>query len=341
MMADFGLQGHVDFLYDMKPRRLPFQAQTGDTFALWQGELRAAVRSLLGISGRVLPAEPAALLLEAVDRGAYIEEKYALEVGEGVRAPMYVLVPKTPPPYKPVMAFHGHVPSIQYLLGQYPDEVIAAERLAVDENYAQRLAEDGYLVCAVEQRGFGERITGQAVNDVNSCRHLAFAYLMQGRTLLGARVWDGMVAISHVLHRADVVPGVLGCTGHSGGGTTALWLSALDERVTVAVVQSYFCSFKDSILGMRHCECNYVPGILEYGEMGDLAALIAPRPLAVVTGANDPIFPIEGTRAQFGTVQAAYGLHGVGERCMLVVHDGAHVYDYAATQAWLAQWLAV
>ncbi|MBZ0288749.1 MAG: alpha/beta hydrolase family protein, partial [Anaerolineae bacterium] len=245
-MTDFGLQGHVDFLYDVKPRQLAFRARTVDEFTLWQAELRAVVRSLLGIAGRVLPAAPAAERVQLIDRGAYIEEKYALDVGEQVRAPMYVLVPKTPPPYKPIMTFHGHVPSIQYLLGQYPDDATAAERLAVDENYAQRLAEDGYLVCAVEQRGFGERITDQMANGVNSCRHLAFAYLMQGRSLVGARVWDGMVAISYMLNRPDVVPGILGCTGHSGGGTTALWLSALDERVQAAVVQSYFCSFKGS-----------------------------------------------------------------------------------------------
>jgi cephalosporin-C deacetylase-like acetyl esterase len=119
------------------------------------------------------------------------------------------------------------------------------------------LAEAGYLVCAIEQRGMGERLTAQTGDgDVpRSCRHLAFSYMMQGRTLVGERCWDGICAINYLQTRADVRQGVLGCTGHSGGGTTTLFLAAMEERITAVVVSGYFCSFQASILGMQHCEC--------------------------------------------------------------------------------------
>jgi dienelactone hydrolase len=341
-MTEFGLQAHVDHLYAANPRRLAFRAETPDEFAAWQTALRQQVAQLLGIAGRTLPPVQAEKV-QAIDRGAYVEEKMALDVGENVPAPVYVLVPKTDPPYKPVVAFHGHNPSEQYFLGNYPDEATAQEMRAVDNNYAQALAEAGYLVCAVAQRGFGERMTDQQLsveeNFWNSCRHLSFEYLMQGRTMLGERVWDGMVALSYVQSRADVVPGVIGCTGNSGGGTTTLWLAALDERITVAVPASYFCSFKHSILGMRHCECNYVPGILQYAEMGDLAALIAPRPLRAIAGERDPIYPIAGTRAQFETVRRAYALLDAEDRCSLAVHPGEHAYNHALSHEWFGRWL--
>ncbi|HZY41665.1 MAG TPA: acetylxylan esterase, partial [Anaerolineae bacterium] len=172
-----------------------------------------------------------------------------------------------------------------------------------------------------------------------SCRHLAFEYLMRGRSLLGERCWDGMCAIDYLCNRPDVQPGVLGCTGHSGGGCTALWLAALDSRITTTVVSGYFCSFKDSVLAMPHCECNYVPGVLDLVEMGDLAALIAPRPFCVVHGARDPIFPVPATVAQFGTVKRAYQLHDKVEACSLAIHGGAHAYDHRLSQAWFVQWL--
>ena len=342
-MTDFGLQAHVDYLYANAPRRLAFRAQTIDDFAVWQTALRQQVAQLLGIAGRALPQTIRVERLQAIDRGAYVEEKYALDVGEPVPAPIYVLVPKTTPPYKPVLAFHGHDPNDQYILGYYPDEATAQEWRAVDNNYAQALAEGGYLVCSVAQRGFGERMTVQQLSVEegrwNSCRHLSFESLMQGRTLLGERIWDGLVALSYVQSRPDVVPGVMGCTGNSGGGTTTLWLAALDERITVTVPSCYFCSFKHSILGMRHCECNYVPGVLQYAEMGDLAALIAPRPFRAIAGEHDPIYPLEGTLEQFETVRRAYALLDAEDRCSLAVHPGEHAYNIAFSREWFGQWL--
>ena len=337
----FHLQNHLEVLYASQPRQLEFRAQSLDEFKLWQQTLRTKILQLLGIDGRRVPANPQAERVQLVDRGAYIEEKYALDVGETVSAPMYVLIPKTAPPYKAVLGFHGHDPSVQNILGNYPNDEVAQENLAVDGNWAQVLAQAGYLVCAVEQRAFGERNTDQPRSEDNStsCRHLAFDYLLEGHTLIGERCWDGMVALSYLQNRKDLIEGAIACTGHSGGGTTCLWLTALDDRIKMAIPSCYFCSFNASILGMEHCECNYVPHILEYAEMGDLAALIAPRPMRFINGEKDPIFPLHATQEQFETVQAAYRLLGAEDRLTLAVHPGEHAYHHGFSREWLEQWL--
>jgi dienelactone hydrolase len=338
---DFHLQQHVASLYANQPRQLAFQARSVDQFAAWKRALRAKIGEVLGLSGRTVPSTASAECLQAIDRGDYVEEKHALDVGEGIRAPMYLLIPKAAPPYKAVLAFHGHDPSVQYILGNYPDDQIAQKNRAESGNFAQALAQAGYLVCAVEQRGFGERLSDQfhPPENRNSCRHLSFEYLMQGRTMIGERCWDGMVALTYLQGREDVVKGAIACTGHSGGGTTTLWLSALDERITVLVPSCYFCTFQRSILGMYHCECNYVPGILEYAEIGDLAALIAPRPMRFIAGERDPIFPLEGAKEQFETVQRAYDLLGASDHCSLAVHPGAHGYNFDLSLDWFSRWL--
>lgn len=325
----FGLQGHVDNL--TADRQTPSQNPAG---------LRLSLNRLLGLENR-LPVPVSADLIRSEDRDAYREEIISLDVGEGVRAPVAVLIPGGKPPFKPVIVFHGHEPGVGYILGHYPDAETARDNLARENNYAQALAEAGYLVCAVEQRGMGDRLTDQ-IGDwsfPHSCRHLSFAYLMAGRTLLGERCWDAMCAINYLATRPDVQPGVLGCTGHSGGGCTALWLAALDERVTAAVISGYFCSFRASILAMEHCECNYVPGILELGEMGDIAALVAPRPLCVLHGELDPIFPAAATVEQFETVKRAYAASGRPDACALIIHPGGHVYRRAESRAWFDRWL--
>lgn len=333
----FNLQAHVDLLYTDKPRRLAFRAQTLSEFTQWQQALRGEIVRLLGLAGR-RPVVVRAEHLQHIDRDSYTEEKFALDVGEGVMTPIYLLVPKTPPPYKPVLVFHGHSPSVQYVLGNFPDAEVAQDRLAHDGNYAQALAQAGYLVCAVEQRGFGER-QSRELTDNRSCRHLAFEYLMQGRTLIGERCWDGICAINYLHTRDDVVPGVLGCTGNSGGGTTALWLSVIDDRVTVSVPSCYFCSFKESILNQRHCECNYLPGVLAFAEMGDVAALIAPRPLRFIAGEQDGIFPVSGVREQYETVRRAYALHQAASVCSLTVHPGGHAYHHGFSHDWFGKHL--
>ncbi len=336
----FALQSHLDFLYEHKPRRLAFRATTLTEFRQWQQALCAELLQVLGLAGRS-PVQAAAEKLQTIDRGVYIETKYSLDVGEQVRAPLYLLTPKQAPPFKPILVFHGHEPSAQYILGHYPDANIARENLAKDNNYAQALAQAGYLVCAIEQRGFNERVTSDTGGGPfpRSCRHLSLEYMLEGRTLLGERCWDGLCAIDYLQTRPDVQPGVMGCTGHSGGGATALWLSAIEPRITVAVISGYFCSFKASILSMAHCECNYVPGILELAEMGDLAALIAPRPFCIVHGEHDPIFPVHATRAQFETVQRAYEACHAAEACSMALHPGAHAYHQELSQAWFSKWL--
>ena len=52
--------------------------------------------------------------------------------------------------------------------------------------------------------------------------------------------------------------------------------------------------------------------------MEDLACMIAPRNLIVVTGQKDDIFPIEGVRRGFETVRQIYKVNGVEDKCRLL-----------------------
>ncbi len=71
-------------------------------------------------------------------------------------------------------------------------------------------------------------------------------------------------------------------TGNSNVGTVSLFAAACDESISVAVPSCYFCTFEGSIGTIRHCDYNYVPGILRLAEMYEVAGLIAPRPLCVI-----------------------------------------------------------
>lgn len=325
------LDDHITHLKEQAIARCRFSATTAGAFADWLAVNRQLLSKRLQLPGHTGETGPVAVdEHETVQRGGLSQTKMILTTSEEVQIPVYRLSTAVARRRKGrILVFPGHNPSVQYCLGNYPDPSTEAAMRAKDNPYAEALAVAGWEVFAVEQQGFGERQTARqrALHDGtihSSCRDLAIQYQGVGRCLLGERVRDAMCVLSFV--RAIGGSQKTGVTGNSGGGTTSLWLAALDDRVDAAVVGSYLCGFRDSIYAVEHCDCNYVPGLLELLEMGDLAAMLAPRPVCFIHGEEDPIYPIQGTREQFETVRRACRILGQPDRCRLFIHPGGHAY---------------
>jgi dienelactone hydrolase len=336
--------------YETLPRQLAFRARTREEWKTWRHVLQAKVSELLG----GFPAEPVALdatLLESHQEDGYRLEKVAFQSEPGLYIPCYVLTPDHgEPPYRPVIAVHGHgTGGAAYVIGRVLDEETRTSEEALiqtqNHDYGRQLARHGFMVFVPVQRGLGERLETEPWTikwegaSQSSCRPLAFNAMLLGKTLLGLRVWDLMRTVDYIRNRPEpMVPG-LGCVGFSGGGTTTLFAAALDSRITVPVVSGYFNTFRDSIMAMVHCECNYVPHILKYAEMYDVAGLIAPRPLLVESGTQDGIFPSTATEAAYRELQKIYTFLGVPEHLDKDIFDGGHQFSGIKAFDWLHRWL--
>lgn len=158
--------------------------------------------------------------------------------------------------------------------------------------------------------------------------------LLLGRTLLGERVFDVDRGIDYLLQRGDADPARIGVMGNSGGGTVTLFAAALLPRIAAAMPSCYFCTFRDSLLAIYHCADNYVPGLFPIADMSDLLGLFAPKPVVVVAGRRDPIFPFPATQRAFRDLQKIYRAAGAGGHCRLVVGPGGH--RFYADLAWPA-----
>jgi len=341
MDAFFALQPHLDGL-TASGRRSACTAKTPEELAAWQLRARGFLREALSLDQHVDPSVRAEKLSEQ-PRDGYREEHWRIGIDEGVSVNVYLLRPHAGGGEQPVLVMHGHHPNVQYCMGNFPDEATRIRQLAKDGNYAQALAQAGHLVCAIEQRGFGARISegrGQDAGKQWTDRHLFLHYLHHGRCLQGERVWDAMRVLDWFLGLDGVRVENLVCTGNSGGGTTTLYLAALDERVKVAVPGSAFSSYQASILSkdFAHCLCNYVPGLGKEMESGDVAAMIAPRPLCIINGVEDHIFPADPARMQFATVQSAYDAAGYSEACALKFQPGGHRYHVPVSLDWIGLW---
>jgi len=156
--------------------------------------------------------------------------------------------------------------------------------------------------------------------------------LMLGRTMIGERVYDVDRGIDYLASRGDADMHRIGVMGNSGGGTISVFCAALLPRIAFAMPSCYFCTFADSIMSVYHCSDNYIPGLLKYAEMADVMGLFAPKPVVLVAGKEDDIFPITGTRRAFRDLRRIYVAHGAGDRCHLVVGAGGH--RFYADEAW-------
>src|SRR4029079_12088996 len=95
-----------------------------------------------------------------------------------------------------------------------------------------------------------------------------------------------------------------------GGGTARLFAAGLEPRLKVALVSGYLNTFRDSVGSLAHCIDNYVPGVLHWAEMHDIAGLLAPRPLFVESGEKDNIFPVRASVESFNEVRKIYSVVG-------------------------------
>ena len=193
-------------------------------------------------------------------------------------------------------------------------------------NIAVQAVRNGYCAVAFDQRYMGA--AGQNEKGKPECidANAFLPTLLLGRTPIGERVWDVQRLIDvlekHFLEYVDI--NKIMCMGNSGGGTTTFYAAAVDERIHLAIPSCAVCSFDDSIIPIWHCGCNYIPGIRQYFDMGEIGCLIAPRKLIVVNGNQDQIFPLEGAKKVYSVISDAYKKLGKQDNCNMVVGNGGH-----------------
>jgi dienelactone hydrolase len=316
-------------LYAAAPRRLRFRAGSRADAEAWQRELRAKLTDLLG----GFPSERPALApatLETRTFAAYRREKIVFESRRGVSVLAYVLTPRDRPAPMPVMiCVPGHGRGVDDIVGIDEQGRDRTDKSGYQHDFAIQIAETGMAAVAIEPMGFGCRrdpLNAQRGLGQKGCEPIAGGALLLGQTLIGWRVWDIMRTIDYIASRADLDASRVGCMGISGGGTATLFAAALEPRLRVAMVSGYLNTFRDSIGSLAHCVDNYVPGLLNWAEMHDVAGLIAPRPLFVESGEKDRIFPVQSSLESFRAVREIYRVFGAEDRVEQEVFPDEHVF---------------
>ena len=326
------LQPATELWSHYQPNKAPhrFRARSRAAAAKWQSDTRKALSTTVGFQGS-RSSSLAPRRIESVDRGDYVREKVHLKVANGSTMPVFMLLPKDRPrPLPVVLALHGHGYGVKDIVGLWES---GDERRTPDgyhKDFAVELCRRGFAVAAPEISCFGERqsdfgyLNGTGALVPTTCTHSAMLAFHMGASVVGLRVRDGKRLIDYLQTRQDLNVNALGAMGISGGGMHTFFSTCLDRRIKACVVSGYYSTFRDSILAMSHCACNFVPGMHEFGEMSDLVGLIAPRPMLVEAGDHDPIFPIRAVKKAVLRAKEVYGVFSARERVETDYFEGRH-----------------
>jgi len=299
----------------------------------WQNRLRKKLRQLLG----EMPRERCPLRARQLWKRKHplgTIEKVVFTSEPFCDVPAYVCLPEVArPPYRFMICLQGHSTGMHNSIAVQLEDETKPHTVEGDRDFGLGCMSRGVAALCIEQRSFGERREQkQEQASAGTCHDAAMHALMLGRTLMGERVYDVDRGIDYLAERGDADMRTIGVMGNSGGGTISVFSAALLKRIVFAMPSCYFCTFEDSIMSICHCADNYVPNMFNYAEMSDVMGLFAPRPVVIVAGREDGIFPIQATRRAFRELKKIYKACGAEDRCHLVVGKGGH--RFYADDAW-------
>lgn len=309
---------------------------------------RESFKTVLGA-----PPDPSSLdpqILETVELDGYRREKVVYQVQPDEWAYAYVLTPtRFRGPFPAIFCHHRH--NRDWSLGKSEVVGIAGDK---NEAFGLELVKRGYVVLAPDAIAFEERRPApldeesdptirQLTDMYNNLRELSVR-LLRGETLLKKIISDASKGIDYLLTRSEVDKNRIGFFGHGYGARMAMWTTAMDDRVKVAVAHGSIGSMHASLRLRHNIQIEFsVPRLLQVADYDRILSMAAPRPFLLSCSEDDS----ESSDAQEVYEKAAriYIKMGVANRLSLFRYPAYEGDPWFTPQAryhaysWLDSWL--
>lgn len=251
------------------------------------------------------------------------------------------------------LARHRPAPAILCMPGSPNRKEDLMQPLQLLPRWAQR----GFFVLSIDRPYHGERAgdSGDAIRSKGLVK------------VWGEYVYDLMRAVDYIGTRAEADRRRIGMLGLSMGGMEALLISALDSRVGVIVSVAGQLSWEEIFASgswravfpglplareLRRTEASNAAALeafrdrypgLETVDASRISQLLAPRPLLLMTGADDPFVPPPSTRRTYEEAAPFYESAGADDRIALWIEpDTGHAFSRQMEERslqWFARWL--
>jgi dienelactone hydrolase len=229
--------------------------------------------------GRCTPSE---------DRGSHVRETVVIDGPDGSPVPAYLALPMgSPGPHPVVVLLHA-------LNGSRDDFWATGTSL---DSLREALHAAGFAVLALDTPYHGGRLYE---NDFNDPPHLVLSGQADRLRDMSTRsVIEHRRAIDYLVTRDDINAERIGALGFSQGAMHVLYLSAVDPRVSAAVVWA---------TPMRKNDPPFYPG--HFAQRAQAGAVL------VIAGTDDPFYSVAEAETVFGLIPT--------DEKRLVLFDGGH-----------------
>jgi len=281
------------------------------SLAQWEGRKAALRRQILASAGLYpLPARraaPRAIVTGKQDFEGFTVENVYLETKPG-----YWLGGNL---YRPT-AGQGKGPAIASPHGHWKGGRLEQTELGNVPARGAMLARMGFVVLQYDMVGY---------NDTTQTPH-AFGNELWSWGPLGLQLWNSIRVVDYLVSRPDVDSARIGATGASGGGTQTFLLAAVDDRIRWAAPVNMISGIMQG-----GSPCENAPG-LRIGTFNvELGALMAPRPLLMVSATGD--WTRNTPRQEYPAIRRIYELYGQTGEVETVQIDAPHNYNQASREA--------
>jgi dienelactone hydrolase len=347
---NYHCSNYLKGFYDKNSRRWALNANDINEYKVWKNHLRETLKDVTGMS-LMSNCDLNPKILESIELDGYRRDKVVIQTEPEIYMPFYILIPndlKDGEKRPCVIAPHGHGSGGKYAIAGNVDIPGIKEQIEkYNYDYGVKFVKEGYIVFCNDARAAGERreVLQQGDNKEavlsSSCNSVNNAAISMGQSLIGMMTWDLMRLIDYIETLDFCSSDAIACAGFSGGGLQTLWLAAMDDRVKCSVISGYFHGFRDTLLKTNQCGCNFVPNLWKYVDIGDIGALIAPRPLLIESGSKDGLNGERGivdVKEQLEITETAYRLCNKESVLYHHIFDGGHIWNGEKTYDFVNEW---
>lgn len=285
--------------------------------------LRQEIAEFLNFS---IPTSPVPFQIEnKVEEQGYTRMRISYPDDEGKDIPAFFLLPDGPGPFPAVLAHHQH--HGERHLGKSEICGLVGDPM---QAFGPALARKGIVVLAPDSICFEDRrkyMTGiePGEGDSDTQQHFnELCYrLVSGDTLMRKVLDDATLGLSVLEGHPLIDTNRMGALGHSYGGNTVLFQTALDERIAFACSSGAASTYQNKMAQGTGIEMAMViPGFATHYDVQDLVRCMAPRAVLLVTATQDK-YSYDADRI-VAEAQEAFDALDAGEHLTHKRYEGGH-----------------
>lgn len=339
---------NMPIFYEQLKQQLTYPMAWGNSPTKEFGQWRTQAREVLTECMRNLAPAPKSYGMEVTDkehRDGYEARKIRFNVSEWCRIPAYLLVPDGKGPFPAIVMLHDH--GAHFSIGKEkmvrPFHV-KPELLADADDWAARcydnqyvgdyFAANGYVVLSIDALFWGERGRKEGI-DYDGQQALASNFLQMGSSWGAFITTDDVRSAEFLASLPFVDKERVGCLGFSMGAYRSWMLSAATDCVKASAsvcwmnTTGHLMTLTNNQNKGGSAYSMLIPNLRRYLDYPHTASIACPKPTLFFNGIRDKLFPVEGVKDAYATMQSVWKSQHATDRLVTKLWDEKHFFSKA------------